>query len=82
MIERMDQLKAAKKYKELEASKSRRIVYAQHLKRQESRLARIAILMELSPDEARELLELMIEWFQSERILDKKAIRISKKRIQ
>lgn len=78
----MDQLKAAKKYKELEASKSRRIVYAQHLKRQESRLARIAILMELSPDEARELLELMIEWFQSERILDKKAIRISKKRIQ
>jgi hypothetical protein len=82
LIERMDQLKAAKKYKELEASKSRRIVYAQHLKRQESRLARIAILMELSPDEARELLELMIEWFQSERILDKKAIRISKKRIQ
>ena len=77
----MDLQKAIAKLKELRTKKDRRARYAQHIQRQEVRLGRIGRLLEMSPDEARECLELIVEYLSSEGILTKKAVKLSRKRI-
>jgi predicted HTH domain antitoxin len=76
----MDLQKAIAKLKELTVNKDRRASYIQHLHRQSVRLGRIARLLRVSPDEAKELLELMMEYLSSEGILTKKAVKLSRKR--
>ena len=77
----MDLQKVIAKLKELRTNKDRRTSYIQHQQRQELRLARISRLLRVSPDEARECMELMMEYLSSEGILTKKAVKLSRKRI-
>ena len=77
----MDLQNAIAKLKELRTNKDRRARYAQHLQRQSARLGRIGRLLEMSPDEARECMELAVEYLSSEGILTKKAVKLSQKRI-
>jgi hypothetical protein len=77
----MDLQKVISKLKELRTNKGRRARYAQNLQRQEARLGRIARLLRVSPDEARECMELMMEYLSSGGILTKKAVKLSRKRI-
>lgn len=77
----MDLQKVIAKLKELRTNKDRRTRYAQNLQRQEAILGRIARLLRVSPDEARECMELIVEYLSSEGILTKKAVKLSRKRI-
>ena len=77
----MDLQKVIAKLKELRTNKDRRARYAQHLHLQTAKLGRIGRLLEMSPDEARECMELMVEYLSSEGILTKKAVKLSRKRI-
>jgi|GEM_PF-685395 hypothetical protein len=77
----MDLQKVISKLKELRTNKDRRARYAQHLERQQIRLDRISRLLRVSPDEARECMELIVEYLSSEGILTKKAVKLSRKRI-
>ena len=77
----MDIQKARAKVKALIAKRNKQARYAQHLQRQEARLGRIARLLRVSPDEAKELMELIVEYLSSEGILTKKAVKLSRKRI-
>ena len=52
-----------------------------NLQRQAVRLDRISRLLRVSPEEAKELMELMVEYLSSEGILTKKAVKLSRKRI-
>lgn len=78
----MDIQKAVAKLKELTTNKNRRASYIQHLQRQEARLGRIARLLRVSPDEARECMELIVEYLSSEGILKKGMVKLPHKRIQ
>lgn len=78
----MDLQKVTAKLKELRTNKNRRASYIQHLQRQAVRLDRIARLLRVSPDEAKELMELAVEYLSSEGILTKKAVKLSRKRVQ
>lgn len=77
----MDLQKVIAKLKELRTKKDRQARYAQHLQRQEARLGRVARLLRVSPDEAKELLELMVEYLSSEGILKKGMVKLPRKRI-
>jgi hypothetical protein len=78
----MDLQKAIAKLKELTTNKNRRTSYIQHLQRQEARLGRIARLLRVSPDEAKECMELIVEYLASEGILKKGMVKLPHKRIQ
>ena len=78
----MDLQKVISKLKELRTKKDRQGRYAQHLQRQEARLGRIGRLLEMSPDEAKELMELMMEYLSKEGILKKGMVKLPRKRIQ
>lgn len=82
----MDELssyeKYQKKYRELTTKRQRQAQYAQHLERQEIRLGRIARLLRCTPEEARECMELGVEYLLGERILKKGMIKLPRKRIQ
>lgn len=78
----MNHFKLVKKLLEIESNKDMRARYAQHLQRQEAMLGRIARLLRVSPDETKELLELMMEYLSSEGILKKRMVKLSRKRIQ
>ena len=78
----MDLQKVISKLKELRTKKDRQARYTQHLQRQSARLGRIARLLEMSPDEARECMELMVEYLSSEGILKKGMVKLPRKRIQ
>ena len=80
-VTQMDLQKVIAKLKELRTNKDRRARYAQHIQRQEVRLGRIARLLRVPPDEAKELMELAVEYLSSEGILTKKAVKLSRKRI-
>jgi predicted HTH domain antitoxin len=75
----MDLQKVIAKLKELRTNEDRRALYAKHLQRQSARLGRIARLLRVSPDEARECLELMVKYLSSEGILTKKAVKLSQR---
>ena len=77
----MDLQKVIAKLKELRSKKDRQGRYTQHLQRQEAILGRIGRLLEMSPDEARECMELIVKYLSSEGILTKKAVKLSRKRI-
>lgn len=77
----MDLQKVIAKLKELRSKKNRQGRYTQNLQRQETMLGRIARLLRVPPDEARECMELAVEWLLSERILTKKAVKLPRKRI-
>jgi hypothetical protein len=77
----MNHFKLVKKLLEIESNKDRSVRYAKHLWRQEAMLGRIARLLRVSPEEARECMELMMEYLSSEGILTKKAVKLSRKRI-
>lgn len=78
----MDLQKAVAKLRELTTNKNRRASYIQHLERQEARVGRIARLLRVSPDEARECMELIVEYLSSEGILKKGMVKLPCKRIQ
>lgn len=77
----MDLQKAIAKLKELRIKKDRQAQFVQHLERQRIRLDRISRLLRVSPDEAKELLELMMEFLSSEGILKKGMVKLPRKRI-
>ena len=77
----MDIQKAVAKLKELTAKRNKQAQFVQPLERQAARLGRIARLLRVSPDEARECMELAVEYLSSEGILTKKAVKLSRKRI-
>ncbi|MGA2516865.1 MAG: hypothetical protein ABSG44_09960 [Thermodesulfobacteriota bacterium] len=72
--------RAKAKLDKIHSNKSRRDRFLQHLDNQEARLSRIAELLEVSPDEAQELIELILEFSTSARRINPKMIR-GKKRI-
>lgn len=74
--------KAIAKLNELTTNKNRRASYIAHLQRQEARVGRIARLLRVSPDEAKECTELMMEYLSSEGILKKGMVKLPRKRIQ
>jgi len=77
----MDIQKARAKVKALIAKRNKHTHFVQPLERQEAILGRIGRLLRVSPDEARECMELMVEYLSSEGILTKKAVKLSRKRI-
>jgi hypothetical protein len=78
----MDIQKAVAKLKALTISKSKRASYIQHLHRQEARLGRVARLFRVSPDEACECMELILEYLLSEGILKKGMVKLPRLKIQ
>jgi hypothetical protein len=78
----MDIQKAVAKFKALTTNKNRGASYIQHLQRQKAKLGRIARLLRVSPDEARECMELIMEYLSSEGILKKGMVKLPRKRIQ
>ena len=75
----MDLQKVISKLKELRSKKDRRARYAQHLHLQAAKLGRIGRLLRVSPDEARECMELMVEYLSSEGILKKGMVKLRKR---
>jgi hypothetical protein len=80
--ETVDLQKAIAKLKELRTKKDRQGRYTQHLQRQEERLERIALILNRSPQEAQECLELMVEYLSSEGILKRGMAKLQRERIQ
>jgi hypothetical protein len=78
----MDTERIAAKFKALTTKRHRAINYAQHLQRQEARSGRIARLLRVSPDEAKECMELTVEYLLSAGILKKGMVKLPRKRIQ
>ncbi len=66
------------KLRRLTSQRERKIRYCQHLEHRQQRLERIGQLIECSPDEAEELLNLMLEYWRSEGMIKKGIVRLPK----